>query len=318
MEYKNLGKTKLKVSQVGMGVLNIGWSQLNLPIKDGAKIIKYALKRGINFFDTAEYYRTYDYIREALKNGEYDPIIASKSLSSSYEGMKTAIEDCRKALNKDCIEIFLLHEVRQAPDYENRTGALSALKEAQRKGHIIHIGLSTHYSDVCEMAAENKDMEIIFPLINFKGLGIRRGNGPGRKEEMERAIKLAGKNGKGVFLMKAFGGGNLTPYYAEALNYARNLKGVDSIMLGFGKTEEIDNAVDFFEGKLPANFQPDTKEKRMHIDPGDCEGCGACIKICPNKAIYFNKSMTATIDSKLCITCGYCAPACPVRAIIMY
>ena len=62
-----LGNTGLSVSPVGMGVLPIGPNQRNLPLKEGAQVIKYALGRGINFIDTAQYYRTYPYIREAMR-----------------------------------------------------------------------------------------------------------------------------------------------------------------------------------------------------------------------------------------------------------
>ena len=63
----NLGNTGLSVSTVGMGVLPIGPGQLALPLEDGAEIICYAVKSGINFIDTAQYYRTYPYIKRALE-----------------------------------------------------------------------------------------------------------------------------------------------------------------------------------------------------------------------------------------------------------
>ena len=53
-----LGNTGIEVSIAGFGVLPIGPSQLALPVEEGANIIKHALKNGINFLDTAQYYRT--------------------------------------------------------------------------------------------------------------------------------------------------------------------------------------------------------------------------------------------------------------------
>ena len=70
MKKKILGNTGLKVSIAGFGVLPMGPSQLALPIEEGAEIIRYALKHGINFIDTAQYYRTYPYIKKALEYEE--------------------------------------------------------------------------------------------------------------------------------------------------------------------------------------------------------------------------------------------------------
>ena len=135
---------------------------------------------------------------------------------------------------------------------------------------------------------------------------------------MADAIKKCSDAGKGIFVMKAFGGGNLTGHYVKALDYVSSLDGVDSIMVGIGKKEEIDRLTDYANGKLSRDYTPDISGKKIHIDSGDCEGCGACISRCPNKAIFRNRSGLAEVDHNICLTCGYCAPVCPVRAIILY
>ena len=68
MKKVQLGNTDLMVTPIGFGVLTVGNTQLNLPVEEGAEVLRYALERGINFLDTAQYYETYPYIREALKN----------------------------------------------------------------------------------------------------------------------------------------------------------------------------------------------------------------------------------------------------------
>ena len=67
MKKKILGNTKLEVTPVGFGVLTVGQTQLNLPVQEGASVLRYALESGINFLDTAQYYQTYSYMKEALK-----------------------------------------------------------------------------------------------------------------------------------------------------------------------------------------------------------------------------------------------------------
>jgi len=70
MKKKPLGKTGIEVSEAGFGVLPMGPSQLALPVEEGAAVLRYALERGFNFVDTAQYYRTYPYIRKALEGGD--------------------------------------------------------------------------------------------------------------------------------------------------------------------------------------------------------------------------------------------------------
>ena len=318
MEKKRLGNTDLFVTPVGMGVLTIGRMQLNLSIEEGAELIKYALARGINFLDTAEYYDTYKYIAKALSETSYEPIISTKSLATDYKGMKNSIETARKQLNKDVLDIFLLHEIRQSPDFTNRRGAWECLQEYKQKGIITAIGISTHHIDATMDASLVEELDVVFTLTNYKSMGIRKGTSFGSKEEMAEAIKCLSDANKGVFTMKTFGGGNLTPDYINALNYVTSLEGVDNVMIGMGRKSDIDNAVDYFNSKLDIDFYPDISEKTMHIEQGDCEACYACIEKCPNKSIHINKAGFAEIDNSTCITCGYCAPVCPVRAIIMY
>ena len=66
-EKRLLGQSGISVSCVGIGVLPMGPGQLDLPLDEGASVICDALRRGINFIDTAQYYRTYPYIRRALE-----------------------------------------------------------------------------------------------------------------------------------------------------------------------------------------------------------------------------------------------------------
>lgn len=324
MKKNRLGNTDLLVSPVAFGVLTVGNTQLNLPIEEGAELIKYAISRGINFFDTAQYYETYPYLREAIKDIDMSadnpdrPVICTKSLDYSYSEMEFAIEEALREMELEVIDIFLLHEVRQDPDWDDRSAAWQCLIDYKAKGIIKYIGVSTHHVDVTERMAGVAECDIVFPLINYAGLGVRKGAGHGTAGEMADAIKKCADAGKGVFAMKAFGGGNLTGTYMKSLNYVSSLDGIDSIMVGIGKKEEIDALAAYAEGRLSDDFQPDVSQKKIHIDPGDCEGCGTCIERCPNKAIFMNGDNIAEVDHDICLTCGYCAPVCPVRAIIMW
>jgi len=317
MKKNELGNTGIYVSTIGFGVLTIGENQLNLPLQEGAELIRYGMEKGINFFDTAQYYKTYPYLREALKSTNFDPVICTKCLDTSASAMNDAIEEARTQLDRDVIDIFLLHEVRNHPDFQNRSDAWEALQNAKNKGIVKAIGISTHHVDVMEQMVENHSCDVLFPLINIEGLGIRKGDHFGDRNEMVDAIRRNHKNGKGIFSMKAFGGGNLVQSYTKCLDYVTNISSITSVMIGFGRKAEIDRAIDYTNGNLPADYMPDITNKKIMIDPGDCEGCQNCLFRCPNHAISMNAFGIAEIDQHICLKCGYCAPVCPTRAIIL-
>ena len=363
---KKLGQTDIYVSPVGIGVLPMGPAQLALPVEEGAQLIVYALSKGMNFIDTAQYYRTHPYIRRALElwQGEraaadvaatqtaastpaFDgasnaepvpesglsghghaargniikgerPVISSKTLATDYDSAWAAIEEERAAMGVDYIDIFLLHEVRSG-QLATRQGAWQALMDAKACGLVRAIGCSTHHVDVVEQLAAMPACNIIFPLINYAGMGIRRGSSAASAADMSRAIQQASSCGKGIYTMKALGGGNLAAHYQRALDYAFSRPGVSSVMLGFGCRQDIDDIVSYTNGTMSPSYAPDVSNKRVRVNHEDCEGCGTCIPMCAAGAISFDKKNgLATIDQSLCVTCGYCAQSCPVRAIIMY
>ena len=396
MEYRTLGQTNIIVSKAGMGVLPIGPEQYKLSVEEGAKVICHAIESGINFLDTAQYYKTYPYIKRALemlnkcpgsKEQEFIPrtqlqkleggflgqykentaedgagncgnrvfgqtlerlsgncgnrvfeqpgvgkgseknnfprgfcaekiVICSKSLAKDYDGMKNAIDVACIEMGLEQIDIFLMHEVRSG-QFSERSGAWRALLEAKKNGLVHAIGVSTHHVDTVNEMADVSECDCIFALTNYAGMGIRKGDGPGTREEMEAAIKAASLKGKGIFSMKSFGGGNLTGNYVKALDYAFSVDGVDSVMIGFGSEREVDDLAAYLDGKLKEGFNPDVSEKKVQVNRADCEGCGECIKACASDAISFADDGLAFIDQTKCITCGYCAYACTTRAIIM-
>ena len=122
MKKNRLGNTDIFVSPVSFGVLTVGNTQLNLPVEEGAALIKYAVSKGINFFDTAQYYRTYPYLREALRDVDMSkdaperPVICTKSLDLSYEEMDFAVQEALSDMVLEDIDIFLLYAETEYPE----------------------------------------------------------------------------------------------------------------------------------------------------------------------------------------------------------
>jgi aryl-alcohol dehydrogenase-like predicted oxidoreductase len=313
MKKCSLGKTGIMVTELCFGALPIGPLQANISVERGAKLIRAALEKGINFIDTAEGYKTYPHIKKALEGYNEELIIATKSGAKTYQEMEQSIKDALVSLDRNYIDIFLLHAARVTPSvFEERAGALQCLQDYKAKGVLRAIGISTHAVEVVRRAAEIKEIDIIFPIINKLGIGIVGGS----VEDMIKAISEAHKAGKGLYAMKALGGGHLIDQLEEAFNFVRNIKGISSLAVGMVSLEELElnlkifNAEEIPKGLFTQKIKP---SKRLFIS-SFCEGCGTCVKTCPNNALSLENGK-AVVNHKLCLLCGYCNPVCPEFAI---
>ena len=312
MEYRFLGQTGLQVSEFCLGTLPMGPLQSNIGVKEGGYLIRLALEQGINFVDTAQLYQTYPYIKAALAGYSGQVIINSKSSAENFQNMEKALEEAFRALGRDDIEMFLLHAAREKPDvFAKRAGAWECLQEYKRKGYIKAIGIATHNVRTVETAACLPEVDIIFPLINYKGLGILEGD----KETMLAAIAQADNAGKGLYAMKALAGGALLDELRQAVDFTRRIPGISSVSIGVTSTAELLMDLKLFSGeKLCQDELVTLKNKKKLKFMQFCVGCGACAAGCVNSAIAMVEGRPQ-VNTEKCVLCGYCTPLCPEFAI---
>ena len=65
MKMNKLGSTGLIVSELCVGTLPMGPLQSNVSVDAGAEFLCAAMENGVNFFDTAQMYKTYAYLKKA-------------------------------------------------------------------------------------------------------------------------------------------------------------------------------------------------------------------------------------------------------------
>ena len=312
MEKRRLGNTDIEVSRMCFGTLTLGPLQADLSIDEGAEVIIEAFSRGINFVDTAQLYKTYRHIRRAMDvSGQHDIVISSKAYAVTREDALRAVEEARKELDRDIIDIFMLHDQESIHTIRGHAEALDCLFELKAKGIIKAVGLSTHWVDGVRGAIEAK-LDIVHPLINKSGIGIVGGG----VSDMLEAISEAHDNGIGTFAMKPLGGGNLIRDPEGAFEFVQGQNCLDSIAVGMRTQAEVEANVRIFEGHT---VDEDLREQLNKV-PRElminfrCTGCGSCLEMCGNGAISVVDGK-AQVDRQLCVICGYCATKCPSFAI---
>jgi len=310
-----LGKSGIEVTELCFGALPIGPLQKNVGVETAAEVIGEALTRGVNFVDTAESYGTYPHIKKAMDKTGIRPVISTKSSAVTYADMEKAVREALDVFDVKTVDIFLLHAARVKPDvFDIRKEAFKCLLDYRENGKIKAVGIATHDVTVTRAAADNPEIDIVFPLINKTGMGVLGGS----LKDMEEAVNYALDAGKGVFLMKALAGGNLIDDYAGAVEYARNVTGGRApLAVGMVDKRELEWNIRYFTGAGVAGLHKiEQKTKEFIILKGLCKACGRCVEACHSVAVDLNAGYAA-IDSKSCIKCGYCVAACPEFGIRM-
>jgi aryl-alcohol dehydrogenase-like predicted oxidoreductase len=150
MEMRNVGKSGLKVSAVGLGCNNFGWT---MPADESEKIIHKALDLGVTMYDTAPVYgerggESEEILGRALGARRQNVAIVTKfgmsldrtgRTNTSRSAILRDVEDSLSRLNTDYIDIYMLHW----PDWSTPMAeTLRALDDIVTSGKARYIGCS--------------------------------------------------------------------------------------------------------------------------------------------------------------------------------
>ena len=154
MQKRQLGKSNLEVSAIGLGCMGLSFGYGPAVEKQhGIALIRKAVESGVTFFDTAEVYGPFtneELVGEALAPFRKDVVIATKfgwkiengknvGLDSRPAHIKEVAEASLKRLNTDVIDLFYQHRVDPNVPIEDVAGAV---KDLIQQGKVKHFGLS--------------------------------------------------------------------------------------------------------------------------------------------------------------------------------
>ena len=322
MKKNALGRTGLEVTEISLGTLILGKIQANLSVEEGARAVAKAAELGINFIDTAASYGTQNHVREGLKGFPKEVLISTKTHGRTREAVRKDFETSLKELGRDHIDVYQLHLVNSAKEMEERRDVLNLLLEFKKAGLIRAIGASVHRVEGARAVMAEKDIDILFPVLNSNGLGII----DGKIDDMIAVCRQAKERGMGIMAMKPLGGGHLRKTTQESFDFLRRLGVVDTICVGMKTPAEVQMNVLTMEGRqVPEGVlkQIETAQRILKIYD-KCIGCGSCVEECAQGALSLDLSKAdaskkkkgqAVVDQSRCILCGYCAEECPEFAL---
>ncbi len=317
MNFEEIDFLNKRVPKLIFGTLTMAPLQRNMPPEEGGKIIAHGIDLGLRWIDTAQMYGSYKHTRLGIEYSKIDRdklVISTKSAVKSFNEMSDAINQALSELNTDYIDLFLLHAVRSIDDFKERAGAFEALLDAQKKGIIHSVGISTHSTVCARILATDKRINWFHLMFNKKGIGITDGT----IEYQEETVKIIKENGGRVYAMKPLGGGYLKDSAEESLKWVKNHKLIDAVALGMTSIDELEMNTNIFKNLEVAKDLSDklkSIKKTLFVFKNLCIGCNKCTEICEQNAINVKSDKKAEVDKQNCILCGYCVPVCPKFAL---
>ncbi|NNG70875.1 aldo/keto reductase [Rhizobium laguerreae] len=155
MQKRELGKSGLEVSAIGLGCMGLSYGYgPATDIQEATALIRRAFERGVTFFDTAEAYGPYkneELLGEALAPFREEVVIATKfgfnfdansgqsGMNSRPEQIRTVADQALKRLKTDVIDLFYQHRVDPDVPIEDVAGTVNVLIA---EGKVRHFGLS--------------------------------------------------------------------------------------------------------------------------------------------------------------------------------
>jgi len=151
MQTRELGKSGLKVSAIGLGCMGMSHGYGTPPDRNQMiSLIRAAVERGVTFFDTAEVYGPFtneELVGEALQPLRDRVVIATKfgmklgtnSSDSRPEHIREVADASLKRLRTNVIDLFYQHRVDPDVPIEDVAGTV---KDLIRAGKVKHFGLS--------------------------------------------------------------------------------------------------------------------------------------------------------------------------------
>ncbi len=316
MNYRELGNTGLRVSEIGMGCEGFAEDEC----RNAKRLFDEAEKQGINYFDlyasnpqvraavgkALEGRRNKFYIQSHIcsvwKKGQYK---RTRNIAEVREGM----EEMLALLKTDYIDVGMIHYVDSMKDWQEiaEGPVLAYAKELKEKGIIRHIGLSSHNPQVALEAVKSGNIEVLMFSVNpcydlqpasedVEELWAEKnyeGHLVNMDPERQELYEVCQRSGVGITVMKAFGGGDLLDEKLspagraltvnQCIHYALTRPAAASVLVGAHSVEQLRESIAYESASAEEkDYAPAFASFPKISWEGHCMYCSHCAP-CPKK-----------------------------------
>lgn len=181
MEYRDLGRTGLKLSKIGYGASSLGAVFHDFDKARGLESVFTAIDQGINFIDVSPYYGHYKaetVLGEALRQIPRDKFILStkvgrygengvNSWDYSAERVRRSVYESMDRLGVDYIDLINVHDIEFADLRQIVSETIPVLVELRDKGVVGHVGITDLQLENLKWVIENSPEGSVESVLNF-------------------------------------------------------------------------------------------------------------------------------------------------------
>jgi predicted aldo/keto reductase-like oxidoreductase len=349
MQYRTLGRTGLRVSEIGVG---------GFPLDD-PDVLLYAAERGINYVDTAHCYRggaSERAIGQALKTARDRFVVTTKwcphhiGQPARKQVFLDMLDESLRRLQTDHVDVVLNHEVGRHSDGEGverlrSEEMFAAFETARQAGKVRFLGASGHDGDlmsVMDWAVESGRFDVILCRYSFLDY-----------PDQQTLIDRAAQKGVGFVAMKTLAGAKgadldrfrdrQATFKQAALKWVLANAKVSNLVISVSSRRQVDEYVPASGAPLAERDHAALAEYAALFSHEVCRFCNACEPACPDDvriadvlrfSMYFHEygqeqralasyaSLVAAERGAHCAHCaGHCESACgydlPVRTLML-
>ena len=186
MEYNEIGKTGMKVSNLSFGASSLGGVFYSIREEEGIKAVYTAVENGMNFIDVSPYYGHYKaetVLGKALKGIPRDKYYLSTKVGRyGHDGINTwdysakrateSVYESMERLKIDYIDLINVHDIEFQANMEGGLQkvvdeTLPALVELKKKGIVGHVGITDLQPENLRWVIEHCEEGTIESVLNF-------------------------------------------------------------------------------------------------------------------------------------------------------
>lgn len=181
MNYKELGKTGMQLSQLSFGASSLGGVFHDIKEAEGIKAVVTAVENGMNFIDVSPYYGHYKaetVLGKALKEISRDQYFLSTKVGRygdagvntwdySAKRVTDSVYESMERLNINSIDLINVHDIEFADLNQIVNETLPALVELRSKGIVAHVGITDLQLENLQWVIDRVPEGTVESVLNF-------------------------------------------------------------------------------------------------------------------------------------------------------